>query len=95
MKKISLEIDYLKVTQKNVGEIMEYLKKRNYYKDQINPNGFEYKKYKKLYFTIETNNLELRKLLEPYRKKYNKEVLYKGVEVSEVVYLFFTDKLTL
>ncbi len=44
----------------------------------------EYKKYKKLYFTVDTNNFELRKLLEPFKRKYNKDILYKGVEITDV-----------
>jgi len=84
MKKITLEIDYLKVTQKNIGEIMGFVKKRNYYREQINTENFDYKKYKKLYFAIDANNMDLRKLLDPYKRKYNKEALYKGIEVCEV-----------
>ena len=84
MEKINLEIDYLQVTQKNVGEIMGFVKKRNYYREQIIGEGFEYKKYRKLYFAIDGNNIDMRKLLEQYRKKYNKDVLYKGIELNEV-----------
>jgi len=85
MEKITLEIDYLTVTQKNVGEIMGFIKKRNYYREQINFEGFEYRKYRKLYFAIDGNNIDMRKLLEQYRRKYNKDVLYKGIEVNEII----------
>lgn len=88
MRKIGLEIDYLKMTHKNLGEVMSYIRKRNNYRDQINFKDFDYQTSKKLYFMIDANNKEMRKLAESYKRKHNKEALYKGIEVNEVSDIF-------
>ena len=84
MKKIVLEIDYLSVTRRNIGKIVECLKKRNYYKHQINVEDFSFKTNKKLYQAIDNVNMEMKKLLETYHRKFKKEIVYKGVDLQDV-----------
>ena len=85
MKKINLEYEYLKVNFRNTSSIMELFKKRNQLRSQLDIKNFDYKMNKKIYLAITNVNLELSKILESYHRKYRKEIVYKGVDLNDVI----------
>ena len=85
--KLNIEIDYLRMNHRDFIPVTESMKKRFELKRLIDKNNFVYKNVKKIYIAIEANTFEVQKRLEKLGKLGKKNVLYKGIDIAEVMSL--------
>ena len=83
-QKIDVEVDYLARYAEDIHKIIHCLKKRNKLRTKIDEEKFEYKLHKKLYQQIDEVLQSMKSLLQEYHRSRKKEVVYKGVDLSDV-----------